>query len=58
MKKKEILNAIKSLAASQGFYSRLLISLSSNEPDSVAYLEYLEEQNFKDVVDLVMFLES
>lgn len=58
MKKKEILNAIRSLAASQGFYSRLLISLSSNEPDSVAYLEYLEEQNFKDVVDLVMFLES
>ena len=58
MKKKEILNAIRSLATSQGFYSRLLISLSSNEPDSVAYLEYLEEQNFKDVVDLVMFLES
>ena len=58
MKKKEILNAIRSLAASQGFYSRLLISLSSNEPDSVAYLEYLEEQNFKDIVDLVMFLES
>lgn len=58
MKKKEILNAIRSLAASQGFYSRLLISLSSNEPDSVAYLEYLEEQNFKDAVDLIMFLES
>lgn len=58
MKKEEILSAIRSLAASQGFYGRLLIALSSDEPDAVAYLEYLEEQNFKDVVDLVMFLES
>lgn len=58
MKKEEILSAIRSLAASQGFYGRLLIALSSDEPDSIAYLEYLEEQNFKDVVDLVMFLES
>lgn len=58
MKKAEILQAIRSLAASQGFYGRLLIALISDEPDSVAYLEYLEEQNFKDTVDLVMFLES
>lgn len=58
MKKEEILSAIRSLAASQGFYGRLLFVLSSDEPDVVAYLEYLEEQNFKDVVDLVMFLES
>lgn len=58
MKKEEILSAIRSLAASQGFYGRLLMALSSDEPDAVAYLEYLEEQNFKDVVDLVMFLES
>lgn len=58
MKKEEILSAIRSLAASQGFYGRLLFVLSSDEPDSIAYLEYLEEQNFKDVVDLVMFLES
>lgn len=58
MKKEEILQAIRSLAASQGFYGRLLIILTSDEPDAVAYLEYLEEQNFKDTVDLVMFLES
>lgn len=58
MKKEEILSAIRSLAASQGFYGRLLMALSSDEPDAVAYLEYLEEQNFKDVVDLVIFLES
>ena len=50
--------AEETLAASQGFYGRLLFVLSSDEPDAVAYLNYLEEQNFKDTVDLVMFLES
>lgn len=58
MKKEEILSAIRSLAASQGFYDRLLSILTSDEPDAVAYLNYLEEQNFKDIVDLVMFLEQ
>lgn len=58
MKKKEILSTIKSLASSQGFYSRLFMALNSDEPDAVAYLEYLEEQNFKDSVDLVIFLEQ
>lgn len=58
MKKEEILSTIRSLAASQGFYGKLLSVLSSDEPDAIAYLKYLEEQNFKDVVDLVMFLET
>lgn len=58
MKKEEILKAIRSLAASQGFYGRLLTLLTSDEPDAIAYLEYLEEQNFKDTVDLIMFLEA
>lgn len=58
MKKEEILSAIRSLTASQGFYDRLLSILTSDEPDAVAYLNYLEEQNFKDTIDLVMFLEQ
>ncbi len=58
MKKEDILKAIRSLAASQGFYDRLLRMLTSDELDAIAYLQYLEEQNFKDTVDLVMFLES
>lgn len=58
MNREEILETIRSLAKSQGFYGRLLFVLSSDEPDAVAYLNYLEEQNFKDTVDLVMFLES
>lgn len=58
MKKEEILETIRFLAKSQGFYGRLLTTLTSDEPDAVAYLSYLEEQNFKDAVDLVLFLES
>lgn len=58
MKKEEILNNIRKLASSQGFYSRLFALLNSDEPDAIAYLEYLEEQNFKDTVDLIMFLED
>lgn len=58
MKKEDILKAIRSLAASQGFYGRLLRILTSDEPDAVVYLQYLEEQNFKDTIDLVMFLEQ
>lgn len=58
MKKEDILKAIRSLAASKGFYGRLFMALTSGEPDAIEYLQYLEEQNFKDTVDLVMFLEQ
>ena len=52
MNKDEILNTIKSLAKSQGFYGRLLEQLNNET------LEYLEEQGFKDPVDLILFLEG
>lgn len=52
MKKEEILEAIRSLAKSQGFYSRLLEELTDEK------LDYLEKQGFEDYVDLIMFLES
>lgn len=54
MKANEILEAIKSLSQSQGFYGRLYERLVQDEEA----LQYLEEQNFTDVVDLVLFLES
>ena len=54
MNKEEILNTIKSLASSQGFYSRLYNELESNEN----CLNFLEEQNFKDPIDLILFLEQ
>mgnify|MGYP003295099432 CR=1 FL=1 len=54
MKKEEILNNIKELSKSQGFYGRLYEQLLDNNEA----LEYLESQNFKDILDLIMFLES
>lgn len=54
MTKKEILETFKSLARSQGSYGRLLEQIKDNDEA----LTYLEEQNFKDSVDLVMFIEG
>lgn len=51
LKKADILNAVKSLSHSQGFYCRLLNNLDDD------FLEELEEQHFKDIVNLVMYLE-
>ena len=59
MKREEIMETIKSLAGSQEFYGRLcgdLIELDEDEYDEV--MTELESQNFKDGVDLVMFIES
>lgn len=54
MVRDEILKIIKSLAQSQGFYGRLLEQIQNNEED----LDYLEQQSFKDAVDLILFLEQ
>ena len=59
MKREEIMEIIKGLASSQGLYSRLyrdLMELDEDEYDEV--MTELESQNFKDGVDLVMFIES
>jgi hypothetical protein len=53
MTKEQILGAIKSLAMSQGFYGRLLRDINENP----AMLDELERQNFKDSLDMVLFLE-
>lgn len=54
MNKDEILKAINSLASSQGFYGRLYTHILDN-PE---YLNYLESMHFKDIVDLVLYLEG
>lgn len=57
MKREEIMETIKSLAGSQGSYGRLygdLMELDEDEYDEV--MTKLESQNFKDGVDLVMFI--
>lgn len=58
MNKEQILNAIRSLAASQGFYGRLYDTLTDGSEQSDEFLATMEEQNFNDVVDMVMWLES
>ncbi len=59
MNREQILQAIKDLAKSQGSYLRLLHSIySASEEDRETFLGNLEAQNFKDVVDLVIYLES
>ena len=52
-----MLKAIKNLAKSQGFYDRLYSKLTDGSEESETYLEELVEQKFKNVVDLVMFIE-
>ena len=61
MSREQIIGAIKSLASSQGFYSRLyrdFMELFNNDADRYdEVMSYLEEQNFGDAVDMVMFFE-
>ena len=54
MNKKEIMEAIEALAHSQGYYSRLYDTLKEH-PEA---LEFLEKQNFKKPIDMIMFLEG
>lgn len=57
MNKKQILKTIKNLAKSQGFYDRLYSKLTDGSEESETYLEELVEQKFKNVVDLITFIE-
>lgn len=58
MNRQQILNAVKSLAQSQGFYGRLYEALTSGTEEAEDALNQMVEQNFKDSVDMVMWLES
>ena len=59
MKRDEILETIRSLAQSQGSYGRLLQDLE-NMPKELynTVMADLEAQNFKDAVDLIMYIEG
>ena len=58
MNRQEILNAVKSLAMSQGFYGRLYNALTNGTEVAEALLQEMVDQNFKDSVDMVMWIES
>lgn len=57
MNREQILKAIKTLAMSQGFYGRLYNDLTNGSEESENALIFLEEQNFRDTFDLIMFIE-
>lgn len=59
MKREEILNTFILLSQSQGFYGRLLNLLDTMEVEKKeAFLTLLEGQNFKDMLDLIMWIEE
>ena len=58
MNKEQILDAIRSLAASQGFYGRLYDTLTDGREQSDEFLATMEKQNFGGMFDMVMWLES
>ena len=59
MKRDEIIEWFKKLAASQGLYCRLLQAINSmDNNDREALFEHLEAQNFAGPVDLVMYIEG
>ena len=57
MNRQQILSAIANLAASQGFYGRLYDMLTNGSDEAEEALCMMEEQNFGDAVDMVMWLE-
>ena len=58
MNREEILSSIRSLSMSQGFYGRLYQFLTSGSDEAEEYMDKLEEQKFKNPVDLVMYIEG
>lgn len=62
MKREQILKTIAGLARSQGFYGRLLMILSnlkSNDPEKYEKaMSELEAKNFKDELELILYLET
>lgn len=54
MNAQEIMETVKELAKSQGFYCHLYEILKAN-PEA---LDFLAKQNFKDSIDMIMFLEA
>lgn len=58
MTKDEIIGLVRTLASSQGFYTRLYQFLSEDSEDSRDYLNMLVEKKFEDPVDLILYFEG
>ena len=56
---KTFAKAILTLKDSQGFYSRLFVSINEKTSQELdALIEVLRKQNFSDTLDVVMWLET
>lgn len=58
MDRKQILRVFLDLSHSQGFYGRLLQAMQDDEVGREKLLSELEAQNFKDPVDLILYIEG
>ena len=58
MNREQILDAIKVLAGSQGFYGKLYARLTDGSDEAEQVLDAMVNQNFGDVVDMVTWIES
>lgn len=58
MSREEILSTIKNLSRSQGSYGRMYQFLTSGSDEAEDMLQDLEDQCFKDTIDMVMYLEG
>lgn len=58
MTKNEILETIKLLSQSQGYYGRLYNRLMENDNAAQEWLAEAESQNFQDKVDLILWIEN
>ena len=59
MNRYQIENLLQTLAMSQGRYSRLLDEIySAPEDEQEMFWENMEEQNFGDALEVVLFLEG
>ncbi len=58
----QVVDVVEMLSYSQGFYGRLLeeiLYIEENEPRKYeAFKEIIEKQEFKDLVDVVLFFEG
>lgn len=58
MKREQILETIRRLAMSRGSYGRLYNDLMSDPEYCEEAMAFLEAQNFKDPVDLILCIEG
>lgn len=59
MKREEMLKCFKQLAQSQGMWGRLLQQIDEMDEESRENMwAQLEAKNFKDRLDLIMFIEN